>query len=70
VQRPRLEGAGELGMGLAAGTATAVAGPVAGLAGYAALSIAGATAAAALVPVLLAAARRAIPDADARRAGC
>jgi hypothetical protein len=42
-----------------------IAGPVAGLAGYAALAIAGATAAAALVPVLLAVARRGIPSADA-----
>jgi MFS family permease len=57
-QRPRIEGAGELGMGVAAAGATAVAGPVVGLAGYATLAIAGATAAAALAPFLLAVARR------------
>ena len=36
-QRPRIEGVGELGMGVAAASATAVAGPVVGLAGYATL---------------------------------
>jgi MFS family permease len=60
-QRPRVEAAGELGMGIAAGTATAVAGPVVGLAGYATLAIAGAVAAAALAPFLAAVARRGAP---------
>jgi MFS family permease len=60
-QRPRAEGAGELGMGVAAASATAVAGPVVGLAGYAALAVAGAAAAAALAPFLVAAARRGVP---------
>ena len=41
-QRPRAEGAGELGMGFTAATATAIAGPVVGIAGYATLAVAGA----------------------------
>jgi MFS family permease len=60
--RPRAEGAGELGMGVAAASATAVAGPVMGLAGYATLAIAGAVAAAALGPLLLTLARRGAPE--------
>jgi MFS family permease len=60
-QRPRVEGAGELSMGVAAGTATALAGPIVGLAGYATLAVAGALAAAALGPFLLAVARRGLP---------
>jgi MFS family permease len=64
-QRPRLEGAGELSMGVAAGTATGLAGPVVGLAGYAVLAVAGAVAAAALAPFLIAAARRGIPESTA-----
>jgi hypothetical protein len=48
-------------MGVAAATATAVAGPVVALAGYAALALAGAVAAAALGPFLLAVARRGLP---------
>jgi MFS family permease len=67
-QRPRAEGAGELGMGIAAASATAVAGPVMGVAGYAALAIAGAVAAAALGPLLLAAARRGTPEDTVRAA--
>ena len=65
-QRPRAEGAGELGMGFTAATATAIAGPVVGLAGYATLAIAGACAAAALAPLLIAAARRGLPADTAR----
>jgi MFS family permease len=61
VQRPRVEGAGELSMGVAAASATAVAGPVVGLAGYATLAVAGAVAAAALGPFLVALARRGVP---------
>jgi MFS family permease len=64
-QRPRVEGAGELGMGVAAASATAVAGPVVGLSGYAVLAIAGAAAAAALAPFLVAVARRGVPAAPA-----
>lgn len=60
-QRPRAEGIGELGMGFTAATATAIAGPVVGLAGYAALAAAAAFAAAALGPMLIAVARRGIP---------
>jgi MFS family permease len=60
-QRPRAEGAGELSMGVAAASATAIAGPVVGLAGYAALAAAGAAAAAALGPFLAAVARRGAP---------
>ncbi len=67
-QRPRAEGAGELGMGIAAASATAVAGPVMGVAGYATLAIAGAVAAAALGPLLLAAARRGTPEETVRAA--
>jgi MFS family permease len=57
-QRPRAEGAGDLCMGVAAATATAIAGPVVGLAGYATLALAGTVAAAALGPFLIAIARR------------
>jgi MFS family permease len=57
-QRPRVEGAGDLSMGIAAATATAIAGPVVGIAGYATLGLAGAVAAAALGPFLLGVARR------------
>jgi MFS family permease len=61
-ERPRAEGAGELSMGVAAATATALAGPVAGAAGYAALGLLGVVAAAALGPFLLIAARRGEPE--------
>jgi MFS family permease len=57
--RPRVEGAGELLMGVAAGTATALAGPVVGVAGYATLAASGATVAALLGLALLALAPRA-----------
>jgi MFS family permease len=60
-QRPRVEGAGELSMGVAAASATAIAGPVVGVAGYAALAAAGAVAAATLAPFLVAVARRGLP---------
>jgi MFS family permease len=60
-QRPRVEGAGELSMGVAAASATAIAGPVVGVAGYAALAVAGAVAAATLAPFLVAVARRGLP---------
>jgi MFS family permease len=65
VQRPRVEAAGELSMGVAAATATAMAGPVVALASYAALAVAGAVAAAALGPFLFAVARRGVPSAAA-----
>lgn len=60
-QRPRAEGAGDLAMGVAAATATALAGPVVGLAGYATLALAGTVAAAGLGPFLIAVARRPLP---------
>jgi MFS family permease len=60
-QRPRVEGVGELSMGVAAASATAIAGPVVGIAGYAALAAAGAVAAATLAPFLVAVARRGLP---------
>jgi hypothetical protein len=60
-ERPRAEGAGELSMGVAAATATALAGPIAGAAGYATLALVGAAAAAALGPLLIAVARRGGP---------
>jgi MFS family permease len=60
-QRPRVEGASELSMGVAAASATAVAGPVVGLTGYAVLALAGAAAAAALAPFLIAVLRRGVP---------
>jgi hypothetical protein len=56
-QRPRAEGAGDLSMGVAAAVATALAGPVVGVAGYATLALIGAAAGATLTPVLSAAAR-------------
>ena len=59
--RPRVEAFGELSMGVAAASATAVAGPVVGVAGYATLAVAGAVAAAALSPFLVAVARRGLP---------
>jgi MFS family permease len=59
--RPRAEGVGELSMGVAAGIGTALSGPVVGIAGYAALALAGATSAAILAPILIAAARRGLP---------
>ena len=65
VQRPRVEAAGELGMGVAAAGATAFAGPVVGLAGYEVLAIGGAAAAAALAPFLVALVRRGAPVAPA-----
>jgi MFS family permease len=61
VQRPRVEGAGELSMGVAAASATAIAGPVVGVAGYATLAVAGAVAAATLAPFLVSVARRGLP---------
>jgi MFS family permease len=61
-QRPRVEGAGELSMGVAAASATAIAGPVVGVAGYAALAAAGAVAAATLAPFLIQVARRGLPE--------
>jgi len=69
-QRPRAEALGELGMGVTAASATAVAGPIVGLAGYATLALLGALAAAALAPLLLLAGRRGAPDraAPAQRA--
>jgi hypothetical protein len=60
-QRPRVEGAAEVSMGIAAGTATAIAGPVVGVAGYGALAVGAAAAAAMLAPALVAAARRTGP---------
>jgi MFS family permease len=65
-QRPRAEGVGDLGMGFTAAAATAIAGPVVGLAGYATLAVAGACAAAALAPLLVAVARRGVPVDTAR----
>jgi MFS family permease len=59
--RPRAEGIGELSMGVAAGIATAIAGPVVGIAGYATLAVAAATSAAILAPVLVAVGRRGAP---------
>jgi MFS family permease len=38
-ERPRAEGVGDVGMGVAAACATAVAGPIAGVAGYATLAL-------------------------------
>jgi MFS family permease len=61
-ERPRVEGAGELSMGVAAASATAIAGPVVGVAGYAALAAAGAVAAATLAPFLVSVARRGLPE--------
>jgi MFS family permease len=60
-QRPRAEGAGELAMGFTAAGATAIAGPIVGVAGYAALAFAAALAAATLVPLLVVLRRRGVP---------
>lgn len=60
-QRPRIEGIGELSMGIAAAIATAAAGPVMGLAGYATLAIAAAAAGVTLIPLVLALAQRDAP---------
>jgi hypothetical protein len=60
-QRPRAEGAGELAMGFTAAGATAIAGPVVGVAGYAALTFAAALSAAAVVPLLVALRSRGLP---------
>jgi hypothetical protein len=62
-QRPRAEGTGELAMGFTAGAATALAGPVMGLAVFATLAVAAAFAAAALVPVIAGLSRRRVPVA-------
>jgi MFS family permease len=64
-QRPRAEGAGDVAMGFTAAGATAIAGPIVGLAGYAALAFAAALAAAALAPVLVALGRRGLPAQSA-----
>lgn len=69
-QRPRVEGAGELGMGIAAASATAAAGPIVGVAGYTTLAVAGAVAAATLGPFLLAVARRGAPEPTMPATGC
>jgi MFS family permease len=61
--RPRIEAIGELSMGVAAATATAMAGPVVAMAGYETLAGAGAIAAAALAPLLFTVARRGVPRA-------
>jgi len=55
-QRPRVEAAGELGMGVAAGIATALAGPVVALAGYGTLALLGAACGAGLAALLAVAA--------------
>jgi MFS family permease len=65
-ERPRAEGLGELSMGVAAATATGLAGPVVGLAGYAALALAGTAAAVCLGPLLCLAARRGAPARTVR----
>ena len=59
--RPRAEGAGDLSMGIAGATATALSGPIVGLAGYATLALAGSVAAAAIGPFLIAVARHSRP---------
>ena len=59
--RTRAEGAGDLSMGIAGATATALSGPIVGLAGYATLALAGSVAAAAIGPFLIAVARHSRP---------
>ena len=60
-QRPRVEGVGELSMGIAAATGGALAGPAVAVASYAALAIVAAALAATVAPVLLVSARRGSP---------
>jgi MFS family permease len=64
--RPRAEGVGDLSMGIVAASATALAGPIVGLAGYATLALAGSVAAAAIGPFLIAVARHPRPAETAR----
>jgi MFS family permease len=66
-QRPRVEGVGELSMGIAAATGGALAGPAVAVASYAALAIAAAALAATVAPVLLVSARRGSPVPAAPR---
>jgi MFS family permease len=66
-QRPRVEGVGELSMGIAAATGGALAGPAVAVASYAALAIAAAALAATVAPVLLVTARRGFPAPAAHR---
>jgi len=60
-QRPRVEGVGELSMGIAAATGGALSGPAVAVASYAALAIVAAALAATVAPVLLVTARRGSP---------
>jgi MFS family permease len=66
-QRPRVEGVGELSMGIAAAAGGALSGPAIALASYPALAVTAATLAATLAPVLLVTARRGSPAPAAPR---
>lgn len=66
-QRPRVEGVGELSMGIAAATGGALSGPAVAVASYPALSVAAAALAATIAPVLLVSARRGSPAPAALR---
>jgi MFS family permease len=66
-QRPRVEGVGELSMGVAAAAGGALSGPAIAVAGYAALAVAAAALAATVAPVLLVSVRRGSPAPAAPR---
>jgi MFS family permease len=60
-QRPRVEGVGELSMGIAAATGGALSGPAVAIASYPALAVTAAALAATIAPVLLVSATRGSP---------
>jgi len=66
-QRPRVEGVGELSMGIAAAAGGALSGPAIAVASYAALAIAAAALAATVAPILLVSVRRGSPAPAAPR---
>lgn len=66
-QRPRVEGVGELSMGIAAAAGGALSGPAVALASYPALAVVAAAAAATVAPVLLVSVTRGSPAPAAPR---
>lgn len=66
-QRPRVEGVGELSMGLAAAGGGALSGPVVAIASFPALAVAAAALAATVAPLVLVSARRGSPVPAAPR---
>jgi MFS family permease len=66
-QRPRVEGIGELSMGIAAAAGGALAGPLVAVSGYPTLAVAAAALAATVAPLLLVSVRRGSPVPAAPR---